>query len=126
MSIIGDCFGVGFAAIESVGGERVDYLLSDSVRIADVLAVPGSAVGVESDVAGQRHRSAVRRVEWSIRAALLTVDGELVEPVSGHRIERTVGGVTVVYQVQAQPGLACWDWVDGQRTHLVIRTIEVG
>lgn len=125
MSIISDCFGAGFAAIESVGGEQVDYLLSDSVRISGVWAVPGAAGGVDADVADQRHRSAVRRLVWSIRASLLVNSGSLVAPAIGHRIERTVGGVVVVYQVQPQPGIACWDWVDGQRTHLLIRTIEI-
>jgi hypothetical protein len=64
--------------------------------------------------------------DFLVDAADLVILGVQIEPQRGDRIARTLGGVTVTYEVMAPLGEAAWRWADSYGVTRRIHAKKVG
>lgn len=92
----------------------------ENAELSAVPVKPERVVDLESTAPNQTNQ-----LDWLVTAADLTLDDDVVTPVSGDRIVATFGGVEQVFEVTPRDALPCYEWADAFQVMFRIRTNRI-
>ncbi|MDM4014632.1 hypothetical protein [Roseiconus lacunae] len=123
MNLIQDALSIHAADIETAASETVTYT-RDGSSIEGVIAVRGRSEFEEVSSEGEIHVQ-TRMTDWLIRAQLLKLDGQPIEPKRGDKITTSNGQS---FEVFPGPDGEHWRWREAHqhayRIHTVRRSVQ--
>lgn len=122
MSILQNSFAAAQATIRAIAGVTIQYVGPDRS-----LSIPGAV----SEITTYELSNGETIIEtWTgrdylVAASALSVNGVLVPPRDGEKIQETIGGILKTFALFATPQNPIFEFTDPGQTQLRIRTKEV-